>query len=102
VFACYIVFNSLFLNFHYKLGNSYGKAPVVLASQPSFDNLLDAFEFISTLRMEHQAHQMNKDLITDNYMSPAEILKLERTHLKDTFKVIQTLQSYLAMKYKIS
>lgn len=65
------------------------------------ENLLDAFEFISNLRIKHQAQQINSGLETDNYMSPAEISKLERAHLKDAFKVIQTLQDYVEMRYKI-
>jgi CBS domain-containing protein len=64
-------------------------------------NLLDAFEFISNLRIEHQAEQIASGLDADNFMSPTEISKLERTHLKDVFKVIQTLQDYVETRYKI-
>jgi signal-transduction protein with cAMP-binding, CBS, and nucleotidyltransferase domain len=34
-------------------------------------------------------------------MDPVAISKLERSHLKDTFKVIQSLQQYLEMRYKV-
>ena len=64
-------------------------------------NLLDAFAFISNLRIKHQADQISHSLETDNYMAPAEISKLERAHLKDAFKVIQTLQAYVEMHYNI-
>jgi len=70
-------------------------------SEEGAANLLDAFEFISNLRIEHQAKQITNGFETDNYMSPAEISKLERAHLKDAFKVIQTLQAYVEMRYKI-
>lgn len=33
-----------------------------------------------------------KGLEADNYLSPKELSKLEREHLKDAFKVIKTLQ----------
>jgi CBS domain-containing protein len=53
-------------------------------------NLLDAFIFISTLRIKHQARKIQNGLKADNFMSPIEISRLEREHLKDAFKVIQT------------
>jgi len=62
-------------------------------------NLQDALTFIGTLRIKHQAKQIQKNQETDNYMSPVEISKLEREHLKDAFKVIQTMQTSLERKY---
>ncbi len=70
-------------------------------SKEGADDLLDSLEFISTLRMQHQAQQISTGFPADNFMAPAEISKLERSHLRDTFKVIQTLQSYIEMRYKI-
>lgn len=62
-------------------------------------NLLDAFEFISNLRLEHQAAQIREGESPDNFMSPKQLSKLEREHLKDAFKVVQTMQSTLEMRY---
>ena len=70
-------------------------------SREGADDLLDSLEFINHLRMKHQAQQINMGIEADNFMAPIEISKLERSHLKDTFKVIQTLQNYLEMRYKI-
>jgi len=64
-------------------------------------NLLDAFEFIGTLRIQHQARQIAAVQTADNFMSPKEISRLEREHLKDAFKVIQTMQSSLEMRYRV-
>ncbi len=61
-------------------------------TKSSAANLIDAFEFLATLRMKHQANKLQKDEEPSNYMSPKEISKLEREHLKDAFKVIKTLQ----------
>lgn len=58
-------------------------------------NLQDALIFIGTLRIKHQADQIQRGDEPDNYMSPKEISKLEREHLKDAFKVIQTMQQSL-------
>ncbi len=63
-------------------------------------NLLDAFEFISNLRLEHQATQIREGESPDNFMSPKQLSKLEREHLKDAFKVVQTMQATLEMRYQ--
>ncbi len=63
-------------------------------------NLLDAFEFISNLRLEHQAAQIQSGDSPDNYLSPKQLSKLEREHLKDAFKVVQTMQATLEMRYQ--
>jgi len=55
-------------------------------------NLIDAFEFLTMLRMEHQARQIQLGEKPDNYLKPKEISLLEREHLKDAFKVIKTMQ----------
>ncbi len=62
-------------------------------------NLLDAFEFLATLRIQHQAKQIDSGKTADNFMAPAEISKLERAHMKDAFKVIQTMQSALHQRF---
>ena len=62
-------------------------------------NLLDAFEFLGTLRIQHQAKQIDSGQEADNYMAPAEISRLEREHMKDAFKVIQTMQSSLQLRF---
>ena len=64
-------------------------------------NLLDAFEFIGKLRMEHQANQISNGQSPDNFMQPSDLSKLEREHLKDAFKVIQTMQAVLEQRYQV-
>ncbi|MCI2282530.1 DUF294 nucleotidyltransferase-like domain-containing protein [Colwellia sp. MSW7] len=61
-------------------------------TKSSADNLIDAYEFLGMLRVKHQANKLMKGLDADNYLSPKELSKLEREHLKDAFKVIKTLQ----------
>ncbi|MEW6997358.1 putative nucleotidyltransferase substrate binding domain-containing protein [Colwelliaceae bacterium BS250] len=62
-------------------------------SKTSAANLIDAYEFLGTLRVEHQARQLLDSAEPDNYLAPKEISRLEREHLKDVFKVIKTMQS---------
>ena len=61
-------------------------------TKSSAENLLDAYEFLGILRVKHQARKLVQGLEADNYLSPKELSKLEREHLKDAFKVIKTLQ----------
>ncbi len=57
------------------------------------DDLLDAYDLISNIRLEHQARQVRDGGKPDNFMAPSTLSALERNHLKDAFGVIKTLQS---------
>ncbi|MDO6426020.1 putative nucleotidyltransferase substrate binding domain-containing protein [Thalassotalea sp. 1_MG-2023] len=68
-------------------------------TKSSAANLIDAFEFLSLLRMEHQAKKLAANCQADNFLAPKDISKLEREHLKDAFKVIKTLQDARQSSY---
>ncbi|TYK65827.1 cyclic nucleotide-binding/CBS domain-containing protein [Colwellia echini] len=61
-------------------------------SKESAENLIHAYEFLGMLRVKHQANQLLQGEKPDNYLSPKDISRLEREHLKDAFKVIKSLQ----------
>ncbi len=61
-------------------------------------DLEDALEFIATLRARHQARQTTHGEVADNYVKPAELSPLERSHLKDAFSVIRTVQNALSQR----
>ncbi|HOV04763.1 MAG TPA: DUF294 nucleotidyltransferase-like domain-containing protein, partial [Kaistiaceae bacterium] len=67
-------------------------------SESGADDLIDAFDFISKMRLEHQARQIRAGQKPDNYMAPGSLSALERRHLKDAFGVITTLQSALSAR----
>ena len=58
-------------------------------------DLLDAYDLIATTRLEHQAAQIRKGDAPDNFLPPARLSDFERSHLRDAFVVIKTLQSAL-------
>ncbi len=64
------------------------------------ENLEDALEFIATLRARHQAGQIRRGLKADNYVTPDELSQLERSHLKDAFSIISTMQDALEQRYQ--
>lgn len=68
-------------------------------TKASAENLIDAYEFLGMLRVEHQAKELMRGESADNFLSPKEISKLEREHLKDAFKVIKSLQDARQSNY---
>ncbi|MBU2871856.1 putative nucleotidyltransferase substrate binding domain-containing protein [Colwellia sp. E2M01] len=69
-------------------------------TKASAENLIDAYEFLGMLRVEHQAKCLMRGESADNYLSPKDISKLEREHLKDAFKVIKSLQDARQSSYQ--
>ncbi len=63
-------------------------------------NLIDAFEFIGTLRMRHQARQLRNGEKADNFLAPDGLSPLERGHLKEAFLLINTMQESLGQRYQ--
>ena len=57
-------------------------------------NLIDALEFISSLRIRHQAEQIRKGVDADNFLPIEELSGLEKSHLKDSFDIIKTMQHF--------
>ncbi len=63
-------------------------------------NLIDALEFIGTLRMRHQARQIRAGQKADNYLSLDELSSPERGHLKDAFSLINTMQEAMGQRHQ--
>ncbi|MGF1642720.1 MAG: putative nucleotidyltransferase substrate binding domain-containing protein, partial [Thiotrichales bacterium] len=71
-------------------------------SKSGSEDLRDALEFISTLRLEHQARQIEAGQQPDNFLSPESLSALERRHLKDAFEVVRTLQASAEQRYQLN
>lgn len=71
-------------------------------SEVGMRDLKDAFEFIGTVRLEHQALQIEQGKSADNYVPPEELSSLEKRHLKDAFEVVSTMQEAMAVRYQTS
>ena len=63
-------------------------------------NLLDAYEFVGSLRIQHQANQIRQGIKADNYLPPKNLSRLEREHLKDAFKVIREMQNSIERSFR--
>lgn len=71
-------------------------------SEEMHGNLLDALEYIGSLRIRHQAKQIRAGLNADNYLPPEELTGLEKNHLKDSFSIIKTMQHFFESRYPSS
>lgn len=58
-------------------------------------DLLDAYDLIASLRLSHQAEQIRCGEAPDNYLAPAGLSDFERSHLRNAFVVVKTMQSAL-------
>ncbi|MFN4117607.1 putative nucleotidyltransferase substrate binding domain-containing protein [Acidovorax sp.] len=85
------------VNTHDRLEQSSRSGEV---SPQSARDLRDALEFLSRLRIAHQARQMAQGLPPDNFLALEELSNFERSHLKEAFSVVQTLQGVLGQRYQ--
>jgi CBS domain-containing protein len=63
------------------------------------DDLRDAFEFISYVRLRHQAAQVRRGASVDNFVAPRELSSFDKRHLREAFAVVRAAQSALAHRY---
>ena len=69
-------------------------------SQEMSENLIDALEYISSLRIQHQAQQVRHGERADNYIDPKSLSGLERGYLKDAFMIIKDMQEVLESRHQ--
>lgn len=63
------------------------------------EDLQQAFEFISLLRIRHQLEQAEMDVIPDNFIDPKQLRSLELRNLKEILRLINQLIDDIARKY---
>ncbi|WP_317055760.1 DUF294 nucleotidyltransferase-like domain-containing protein [Roseovarius rhodophyticola] len=64
-----------------------------ILSESGGADLLDAYDAIATLRLEHQATLVKAGEHPDNFLDPSDLSDFERSHLRDAFVVVKTMQS---------
>ncbi len=68
-------------------------------SEQAARDLRGALEFLGKLRIAHQARQTQQGKTPDNFLALEELSNFERSHLKEAFSVVQTLQGVLQQRY---
>ncbi|MFY0596742.1 MAG: cyclic nucleotide-binding/CBS domain-containing protein [Cognatishimia sp.] len=64
-----------------------------LLSKSGGNDFLDAYDLIAMTRLKHQAAQIKSGQKPDNYLDPSDLSDFERSHLRDAFVVVKTMQS---------
>lgn len=70
-----------------------GAAKVI--SESGARDLIDAYDVIAQAGLDHQVRQIRRGEAPDNFMAPSDLSELERSHLRDAFVVVKTMQSAL-------
>ena len=74
-------------------------AETKLIPEDGVGNLRDALEFISIVRIRHQALAIEAGREPDNNVRPEDLSPFERSHLKDAFQVVSNAQKFLKFRY---
>lgn len=84
--------------------NSFERLDDVIESkilpQGRGQDLRDALEFISMVRIRHQAIDVENGIEPDNNIEPENISDFDRRNLKDAFQVLSNAQNYLKYGYQ--
>ena len=63
-------------------------------------DLREALEFISTVRITHQANAVRLGESPNNFVPPGQLSAFERSHLKDAFALVRSMQATLEQRYQ--
>ncbi len=67
-----------------------------ILSEGDARTLEDAFVLITALRVEHQVGQLRAGHQPDDYVDPARLSSLTRSHLKEAFRAVASIQKHVA------
>ncbi|MDO9624986.1 MAG: DUF294 nucleotidyltransferase-like domain-containing protein [Pseudomonas sp.] len=77
-------------------------ATTKLLPQEAITKLRYALEFLSIVRIRHQAMDLEEGREPDNYIEPEKISASERHNLKEAFQVLSNAQKFLRFRYPAS
>ena len=70
-------------------------------SERGASDLVDAFDYLSSITLRHQASQLREEIVPDYNIDPNKLGKMDREHLRDSFQIIKGIQNALATKYMV-
>lgn len=70
-------------------------------SESGMHDLIDAFEFIASVRLKHQSRCILRGQPPDAFVTPGELSRIERHRLRNAFAAVKALQSTLASTYRV-
>jgi CBS domain-containing protein len=63
--------------------------------------LEDAYELISSLRLEHQSRQLVRGEEPDNFVDPRKLSDLTRSHLRTAFRAVASIQKRVSSELSV-
>ncbi len=66
------------------------------------EDLRDAFEFISYVRLRHQAEQVREGQPIDNFVAPDALSSFDKRHLREAFGILRAAQASLSHRYPLT
>lgn len=83
--------------------NSFDRLEAISATQlmqpQAIEHVRYALEFLSMVRIRHQANAIEQGLKPDNYIEPERFSTSERHNLKEAFQVLSNAQKFLRFRY---
>ncbi len=70
-------------------------------SSTDVQTLEDAFELFTELRLDHQVERLRAGCALDDYVSPDELSALTRSHLKEAFRAVASVQKQIATELNL-
>ena len=64
--------------------------------------LIEAFNFLLTLRLKARLEKIDCELEPDNYINPSNLNTLEKDLLRDSFKIVDKFKKFLTFHYKLN
>lgn len=64
-----------------------------VVSERGGHDLIDAYDLVAQMRLEHQARQARRGDRPDNFMAPTVLSEFERSHLRNAFVVVRQMQA---------
>jgi len=68
---------------------------------PEASTLTDAFEFIFSLRLDHQVEQVRRGEAPDDFIDPKHLNPLARSYLREAFRAVASVQAGLAAELSL-
>ncbi len=64
-------------------------------------NLTDAFDYLSSLALQHQSEQMRAGKQPDYHIAPDQLTSMNRENLRDAFGIVKKMQTALAQTHPV-
>ena len=64
--------------------------------------LIEAFNFLLTLRLKARLNKIDSGIKPDNYINPNKLNTLEKDLLRDSFKIVNKFKKFLTYHYKLN